>query len=79
MTKLSETPELNLSPIPKSGQKEEVKSKSECPVTILIEWTDRTKKRVLPSELSGIGKMLCRGTNKQIARAVWKCEAIKKC
>ncbi len=75
-TKLSENPELNLSPIPDVGLKEE-KGRSECPVTISIEWTDRTKKRVLPPQLSGLGKMLCRGTNKQIARAVWRCEAIK--
>ena len=75
-TKLSESPELNLSPIPKVGQKE-TRVPSECPVTISTEWTDRRKKQVLPHELSGLGKMLFRGTNKQIVRAVWRCEAMK--
>ena len=38
-TKLSESLECNLSPIPKVG-KNEARVQSECPVTISIEWTD---------------------------------------
>ena len=43
-----------------------------------IKWADRTKTRVLPPELSAVGKMLCRGTKKQIARAAWQCDTIRK-
>lgn len=51
---------------------------SECPVTVSITWADRTKTRVLPPELSAIGKMLCRGTKQQIARATWKCDEVRQ-
>lgn len=61
-------------------KKAEVKAKkapNECPVTVSINWTDRTKVNVLKPELSSLGKMLCRGTMKQIARAAWKCEQVR--
>ncbi|CAB4030744.1 Hypothetical predicted protein, partial [Paramuricea clavata] len=63
-------PDFTLSPI---NEKVNVpKSKlmpSECPVTVSIKWAERTKTKILPPVLSAIGKMLCRGTKKQIARA----------
>lgn len=51
----------------------EKRKPSECGVTVSIDQTDRLKKRILPPELSSLGKMLCRGTKKQIARAAWQC------
>lgn len=51
---------------------------SECPVTVSIKWDDRTKTKILPPELSAIGKMLCRGTKEQIARATWQCNEVRK-
>lgn len=71
--------ELTLSPIGTKGNVPTLKRMpSECPVTVSIEWADRTKTKVLPLELSALGKMLCRGTKKQIARAAWQCDAIRK-
>ena len=49
----------------------------ECPVTVSIEWAARVKKKVLPEELSSLGKILCRGRKKQIARAAWHCDEIR--
>ena len=72
-------PEFTLSPI---GTKDNVLQKkrmpSDCPVTVSIEWADRTKRTLLPPELSAIGKMICRGTKRQIARAVWNCAEVRK-
>ncbi len=72
-------PEITLSPINAEVNIPKPKLKpSECPVTVSIKWADRTKTRVLPPELSAVGKMLCRGTTKQIARAAWQCDTIRK-
>ena len=42
----------------------EKRSPSDCDVVVTIDWEDRTKRKVLPPELSSLGKMLCRGTKK---------------
>ncbi len=55
----------------------EKKKPSDCPVSVSIEWSDRTKVNVLKPELSSLGKMLCRGTTKHIAKAAWNCAIIK--
>ena len=55
----------------------EKRNPSDCDVVVTIDWEDRTKRKVLPPELSSLGKMLCRGTKKQIARAAWQCKAIR--
>lgn len=51
---------------------------SECPVTVSVKWSDRTKVSELKPQLSSLGKMLCRGTTKQIARAAWNCEVLQQ-
>ena len=54
-------------------------SVSDSEVLVQIKWpSGNTKKRVLPKELCTLGKMLCRGTYKQIARAAWKCKELQK-
>jgi hypothetical protein len=55
----------------------EKRSPSDCDVVVTIDWKDQRKRKVLPPELSSLGKMLCRGTKKQIARAAWRCKAIR--
>ena len=72
-------PEFTLSPI---GMRDNVLQKkrmpSECPVTVSIESADRTNRTAPPPELSAIGNMICRGTKRQIARAVWNCAEVRK-
>ena len=51
---------------------------SDCEVSVQINWSSGTRRRVLPKELCSLGKMLCRGTFKQIARAAWKCKELQK-
>ena len=55
--------------VPKAGSCQELNKTN---VVIKIEWPCKTKERYLPEDLHQIGKMLCRGTYKQIANAVWR-------
>ena len=41
-------------------------------VIVKIEWPSQTKQRYLPGYLHQLGKMLCRGTYKQISCAAWR-------
>jgi len=63
-------PSIHVSPI--TGQEGDKTSnrakKTRIPVT--VEWLSRTKYNVLHEGLESLGKMLCRGTYKQIAGAV---------
>ena len=34
--------------------------------------------KILPEDLESLGKMLCRGTYTQIARAAWRCHRIRE-
>ena len=43
-----------------------------------VEWASKTKENVLHEGLESLGKMLCRGTYKQIAGAVWRNPILKK-
>jgi hypothetical protein len=43
-----------------------------------VKWPSKNKERKLPEDLESLGKMLVRGTYKQIANAAWKNENIKK-
>lgn len=47
-------------------------------VSVRVEWPSKTYERQLSSDLESLGKMLVRGTYKQIANAVWKCDRLKK-
>jgi hypothetical protein len=43
-----------------------------------VKWPSKNKERKLPEDLESLGKMLVRGTYKQIANAAWKNENIKE-
>lgn len=47
-------------------------------VEVKVEWPSKTKVNKLPESLESLGKMLCRGTYKQIAVAVWKNPILKR-
>ena len=49
-----------------------VSKKKEVDVTIKVNWPSKKAERKLPDEFESVGKMLLRGTYKQIANAVWK-------
>ena len=51
--------------------------RSKTPVKICVEWPSKKRERVLPEELASLGKMLCRGTFKQIAKAAWKSKVLR--
>ena len=62
-----------VSPIP-AREPEEKKTR----VQVTVEWPSRTKVNTLHEGLESLGKMLCRGTYKQIAGAVWKNPILRK-
>ena len=70
-------PQINATPIQEKSACGG-KQSANCPVTVKIDWSTKSKTKVLPDELSSLGKMLCRGTYKQIARAAWTCKALQK-
>jgi hypothetical protein len=47
-------------------------------VTVEVRWESGTKRRILPADLCSLGKMLCRGTYTQIARAAWRNEKLRE-
>jgi hypothetical protein len=47
-------------------------------VCVKIKWPSKDRERKLPEDLEYLGKMLARGTYKQIATAAWKNASIKK-
>lgn len=47
-------------------------------VEVIVNWPSKTKVNKLDESLESLGKMLCRGTYKQIAAAVWKSPILKK-
>jgi hypothetical protein len=47
-------------------------------VSVTIQWKSRTSSRTLPHDLQSLGKMLCRGTYKQVAHATWHCEKVRE-
>ena len=40
-------------------------------VKVTVVWNSKTSTRVLPDDLSSLGKMLCQGTYMQVARPAW--------
>ena len=63
------------SDIPQSQQSHQA---SETVVSLKVQWKSKTSNRVLPDDLTSLGKMMLRGTYSQIARAAWRNEKIKK-
>ncbi|XP_028410550.1 uncharacterized protein LOC114533248 [Dendronephthya gigantea] len=47
-------------------------------VSVRVEWPSKKYERKLSKDLESLGKMLVRGTYKQIARAAWKSASLKK-
>ena len=47
-------------------------------VNVNVHWESKDSSRNLPDDLEPLGKMLCRGTYAQIARAAWRCNRIKE-
>ncbi len=47
-------------------------------VTVKLQWPSQTRERHLPEDLQPLGKMLARGTYKQIANAVWNNPILRK-
>lgn len=64
-----------LSPI---AAKQPVKEKQNVDVRVKIQWPTKDKERKLPEDLESLGKMLVRGTYKQIANAAWKSPCLKQ-
>ena len=47
-------------------------------VTVKVKWPSKNRERKLPVDLESLGKMLVRGTYRQIANAAWKNPSINK-
>ena len=47
-------------------------------VSVTVQWRSRTSSRILPHDLQSLGKMLCRGTYLQVARAAWRCAKVRE-
>ena len=47
------------------------------PVFVRVEWESGEREKQLPQSLCSVGKMLLRGTFKQIAAAAWRCYELK--
>ena len=47
-------------------------------VTVTVQWKSQTSSKVLPDDLCSLGKMMCRGTYTQIARAAWKNDRVRE-
>ena len=70
-------PVLPVSPIAaRLDLEDETEKKTRVQVT--VEWPSRTKVNTLHEGLESLGKMLCRGTYKQIAAAVWRNPILRK-
>ena len=47
-------------------------------VSVKVHWKSNESSKILPKDLESLGKMLCRGTYTQIARAAWRCHRIRE-
>ena len=56
---------------------EEIKKQVQIPVTVKVQWPSKDAEWRLPDDLESLGKMLVRGTYKQIANAALKSEKLK--
>ena len=57
---------------------ERIKQQDKTNVFVKVEWPSKDRERKLPPDLESIGKMLVRGTYKQIANAIWKNMKLKR-
>ena len=71
-------PAVPVSPIVARKVDEDNASAKKTRVQVTVEWPSRTKVNTLHEGLESLGKMLCRGTYKQIAGAVWKNAILRK-
>lgn len=71
-------PSIPVSPITGREGDETSSGAKKTRVLVTVEWPSRTKDNVLHEGLESLGKMLCRGTYKQIAGAVWRNPILKK-
>ena len=67
----------NVSPVKTDDSETDIKYDS-CKVTIQVHWPSKVRQKTLDQDLSSLGKMLCRGTFKQIARAAWRCTKLQQ-
>ena len=73
-----------VSPVQRQDQRNTKETLTELPktknvdVTVNVKWPSKSAERKLPEDLESLGKMLVRGTYKQIANAAWKNPCIKK-
>ena len=74
----------NISPIKNNCAQENSTSgpasvrEDSCKVAVQIQWPSKVRQKLLSKDLSSLGKMLCRGTFKQIARAAWRCKQLQQ-
>lgn len=64
-----------LSPV--ENQENTTKPKQSIDVKVRVTWPSKEKEIKLPEDLESLGKMLVRGTYKQIANAAWKVQNLK--
>ena len=67
----------NVSPVKTDDSETDTKYDS-CKVTIQVHWPSKVRQKTLDQDLSSLGKMLCQGTFKQIARAAWRCKKLQQ-
>ena len=76
------SPSVSFSPLLSSTPKRVDSTASEKPsstsVNVRIEWPSNKMERKVPEQLESLGKMLVRGTYKQIANAAWRSPNLKK-
>mgnify|MGYP002804617720 CR=1 FL=1 len=74
----------NISPIKNDSAQgnsiplEPAMEENNCKVMVQIHWPSKVRQKQLRKELSSLGKMLCRGTSKQIAKAAWRCTELQQ-
>ena len=75
-------PSLSASPIPLCTSTPKKRAESDklstTSVKVHIEWPSNRMERKVPEQLESLGKMLIRGTYKQIANAAWRSPLLKK-
>ena len=57
---------------------ERIKEQDKTNVFVKVQWPSKDRERKLPPDLESIGKMLVRGTYKQIANAIWRNMKLKR-